>query len=225
MLKSEIAGLSNILPKIFGYYIAQIGGPTGDNGILSTSKIHNHIIINPSTVLSHGLLAVQCNLDELPFLPESIDAIVLFHALEISKNPKAVLKEAYNSLINGGYLIILGFNPRSLWGINKFLQHAKGEIWSGDWIPTNKLRHWLVQLGFCVGDYQTFYFRPPHKNPEKMLFLEGIGQIFWPYSGASYMFVAHKTSTIVTPINAHKSRISHQELAKALPKPTSRVIQ
>jgi len=217
--------LSTILPNIFGYYIAQAGEPTGSNKVLSASNIHNHIIINPSAPLASNLLAIQCKLDELPFLPESIDAIVLFHILEFYKNPKVILRETYDALINGGYLIILGFNPRSLWGITKFLKRTKNSIWNSNWISPNKMRHWLINTGFSVGDYQTFYFRPPNENTEKMLFMEGVGQIFWPYCGASYMFIAHKTTTIATPVNELKSLVNNQKMAEALPKPTSRATQ
>ncbi len=220
MLKSELSGLSSVLPKIFGYYIVQAGGPVG---LLSASSIHNHIILNPPASTLYGnLSAIKCNLDELPFLPESVDTMVLFHTLEFSKNPKAVLHEAYSAIINDGYLIILGFNPRSLWGVSKWLRRKKDSIWSGNWINPGKLRHWLTNLGFHVGDYQTCYFRPSSRKTEKLLFMEGLGQILWPYCGASYMFVAHKTATIITPVGPLKHLINHHKMPGVLPKPAPR---
>lgn len=152
-------------------------------------------------------------------MPESIDTMVLFHVLEFAKNPKTVLKEIHRSLVNGGYLIILGFNPHSIWGINKLFKKSDKNIWSGKWLSPGKMYRLLHEAGFDAGDYQTVYFRPPMK---KMLFMEGLGQIFWPYCGASYMFVARKTSVALTPIvNLSKQT----ETIEELPQPTSRTTQ
>lgn len=227
LLKSELAGLASVLPLTVGYYMAQIDGPPLDDAILATSPIHNYIMVNPENKhLPNDQLAVQCNINELPFVPESIDAIVMLHTLEFSKNPKLILKEVYDSLIKGGYVIIFSFNPHSLWGLAKTWKNLhKKEIWQGNWFTPEKLQHWLLEAGFSVGDYQTFYFRPPTENTGKMLFLEGMGQLFWPYCGASCMYVAQKKSLLMTPIGKLKSFIRNSIAAKVLLKPASRATQ
>ncbi|EKE01115.1 MAG: generic methyl-transferase [uncultured bacterium] len=226
LLKAELVGLADVLPQIFGYYIAQIGGPTDNNEILAASRINNRIIVNPySAAPINGSLTVQCQLDELPFLPESIDAFVLFHILESASNPKAILKEIYTSLMPNGYVIIFGFNPYSLWGLTSPWKKTNKAPWSGNWIGPGHMRKWLSKIGFSIGDYKTFYFRPPNNNPEKLLFMEGLGQIFWPYCGASYMIVAQKTVAPLTPIRPLLSLAKYFKTAKALPKPTTRTSQ
>lgn len=217
-------GLAKVLPKTFGYYIAQIGGPIIDDLTLSNSNIHNHIFINPNKHhLSNNKFAIQCKLDELPFIPGSIDTIIILHTLEFIQKPLLILKEIYDSLIDGGYIIIFSFNPYSLWGAAKALKSSQeNSIWSGNWLTPNKLRHLLYKAGFSVGDYQTFYFRPPTENTMKMLFMEGMGQIFWPYCGASYMYAAQKKQAILTPIDKLKSSIKHPMTTKELLKPTQR---
>jgi SAM-dependent methyltransferase len=224
LLKAELTGLADILPQIFGYYIAQIGGPTNNNKFLAASPIHNHIIVNlkTSTSTKNNPLTIQCQLDELPFSPESIDATVIFHALEFEQNPKTILKEIYTSLIPGGYAIVFGFNPYSLWGITHLFKKQNKAPWSGNWIGPGHMRKWLAKIGFTIGDYKTFYFRPPSNNTKKLLFLEGIGQIFWPYCGASYMFVAKKTVAGLTPIKPLLSFTKFFKRTNALPKPTTR---
>lgn len=226
LLKSELVGLTDILPQIFGYYIMQMGSPTNNSKILKTSPIHNRIIADPDTISnpSNGSLMIQCQPDELPFLPESIDAIVLFHILEFAKNPKAILKEIYTTLMPNGYVIIFGFNPYSLWGMAHLWTKTKETPWLGNWISPGHLRQWLSKIGFHIGDYKTFYFRPSGNNSEKLLFLEGIGQIFWPYWGASYMFVAQKTVIGLTPIKPF-SFTKYFKTVRALPKTTSNTTQ
>jgi SAM-dependent methyltransferase len=223
LLKTELTGLASVLPQIFGYYIMQIGGPTNNNEILSASHIHNHIIINPDTITTiNDDLAVQCQLDDLPFLPESIDAVLLFHTLEFTKKPKSILKEIYTTLMPNGYAVILGFNPYSLWGVAPIWKRSKEIPWAGNWISPGHMRQWLAKIGFDIGDYKTFYFRPPSDSTNNWFFLEALGQIFWPYWGASYMFVAQKTVTGLTPIKPLSFVKKYFRVPKALPKPTSR---
>ncbi|CAL7964235.1 Generic methyl-transferase [Gammaproteobacteria bacterium] len=219
LLQSELVGLSSILPQIFGYYIIQIGGPISNDEVLATSHIHNHIIVNPDTATPNDSPAVRCQLDELPFLPDSIDAAVLFHVLEFAQNPKAILKEIYTTLMPNGYAIIFGFNPYSLWGMTPLWQKQKEVPWLGNWISPGHMRHLLAKIGFSIGDYKTFYFRPPNTSTGQLLFLEGLGQIFWPYCGASYMFVAQKTLATLTPIKPLFSFVKYFKTAKTLPKP------
>jgi len=222
LLKAELAGLTTVLPQIFGYYIMQIGGPTNNNEILAASPIHNHIIANTDVITitpTNDSLVVQCQPDELPFLPENIDAMVMFHILEFAKNPKEILKEIYTTLMPNGYVIIFGFNPYSLWGISPLWKKSKEIPWRGNWISPRHMRQWLAKTGFSIGDYKTFYFRPAGNDPEKLLFLEGIGQIFWPYWGASYMFVAQKTIVGLTPIKP-PSFNKYFKAVRVLPKPS-----
>lgn len=210
---------------MFGYYIVQIGGPTSNNEILASSTIHNHIVVNPAISLNQNVLAIQCKLEELPFLPKSIDVMVLIHILEFVSNPTIIIKEIYDALIKGGYLIIFGFNPYSLWGITKLIKNSKESIWQGKWITPSKLQHLLSTTNFNVGDYQTFYFRSPTCQTKKLSFAETLGKLFCPYFGASYMMVAQKASRLITPITNLKQLVKHQKtvIVKGLPKPTSRV--
>lgn len=224
LLEAELAGLACVLPETFGYYIAAAGDPTDKKTLLATSSIHNHIIINPENIsqLTNNTLPIKCNLEELPFLSESLDAMVLFHILDFSPKPNIIIKECYNALINGGSLIIMGFNPYSLFGITKLLKHSKKDIWQGNWISPRSLQNLLLKIGFDVKDYQTFYFRPPSKNTKKLLFMEGIGGLFWPYCGASYMLVAKKTATILTPVGKLNSLAKDTVALKELARATSR---
>lgn len=219
LLKAELSGLAAVLPQIFGYYIVQIGGPN-DSELLAASPIHNRILVNQEPAPS-GFYQIKCYLEELPFLPESIDVVVLFHLLEFSPQPLTILQEIYTALIPNGYVIIFGFNPYSLWGLAPLWQ-KKDTPWFGSWLSSRQVRHDLAKLGFTIGDYKTFYFRPPSNNTGNFLALEGIGQIFWPYSGASYMFVAQKTISGLTPIKPLASLQKHANSPKALPKPTAR---
>ena len=145
-------------------------------------------------------------------------------SLEFEKHPKTIINEIYNALIPNGHAIIFGFNPYSLWGITSLWKKSREIPWKGNWITPYRMRKWLNNVGFNIGDYKTFYFRPPSNKPNNFLFLEGIGQIFWPYWGASYMIVAQKNVPGLTPIKPLLFTNPFKNIRLfSKPKPTARV--
>lgn len=67
----------------------------------------------------------------LPFAPQSLDLLVLPHALEASPDPHAVLREAERVLVPEGRVVIIGFNPLSAWGVH-VLRAQLCARWGGD---------------------------------------------------------------------------------------------
>ena len=57
----------------------------------------------------------------LPFAPESFSTVVLPHVLEGHELPHQVLREAHRVLRSEGHLVLSGFNPMSLLGIQRWL--------------------------------------------------------------------------------------------------------
>ena len=53
---------------------------------------------------------------ELPIATQSIDLVVLPHVLEFADEPHQILREVDRVLMPEGRLVIVGFNPWSLWG-------------------------------------------------------------------------------------------------------------
>jgi SAM-dependent methyltransferase len=90
-----------------------------------------------------------CVLEALPLPNNSIDAMVLHHALEISADPRSGLREAARVLVPGGRLVICAFNPLSLWGA-RCLYGRLGQDTFGRLrlVTTFRLLDWLALLGF-----------------------------------------------------------------------------
>jgi len=74
---------------------------------------------------------VLIRLEELPFASQSIDLLVLPHALEFADDPHHVLREVERVLMPEGQLVISGFNPISLWG----LRQAVGRSFGSPFLP------------------------------------------------------------------------------------------
>jgi ubiquinone/menaquinone biosynthesis C-methylase UbiE len=120
-LEQEI--LAGILPKIFGYHLLQL-------------YIDRHLDYAVSSAIKHKIYAsespiegcsVCCKFTELPFLPNSIDVVLLPRVLENTAAPLMVLNEVYHILIPGGNLVIsgygqFGFLGFKLWRLRGFLR-------------------------------------------------------------------------------------------------------
>lgn len=137
-------------------------------------------------------------LEELPFAAQSLDLLVLPHALEFADDPHQVLREAERVLIPEGQLIITGFNPASLWGARQALGRAFDAPFlptAGQFLPLPRLKDWLKLLGFDVHRGRFGCYRPPfrsHKWLERFSFMEQAGDRWWSVCGAIYMVSAIK---------------------------------
>ncbi len=82
---------------------------------------------------------------ELPFAGSSIDGIVLHHALDVVPDRRGTLREAARVLKSGGRLVVVGFNPLSLWLLIKPMRAFR------DLRPLSvpRLEEWLTVLGIA----------------------------------------------------------------------------
>jgi SAM-dependent methyltransferase len=223
LLEAEHKGLNSFIEQIFGYYVLQLGGPRQID-LLNKSPIGHKFYFDTE---GHFPNMIHGKFTELPFLPDSIDLIITPHILEFSVDPKKILSEIYHILIPEGRVIIIGFNPFSLWGLTHLFKSDNKIPWAGKFISISRLKHWLSKIGFTVLEYTTFFFRPAILDSEKLhktLFMEGIGQVLWPYCGAIYILVAKKSVITLTPIKEKRRLIrEHVPVTSTYAKPTTRI--
>lgn len=67
----------------------------------------------------------------LPFPDQSIDRLLLVHALEYAPHPKQLLREAWRVLVDGGRLLVIAPNRRGLWARNPQTPFGAGISYSG----------------------------------------------------------------------------------------------
>lgn len=88
-------------------------------------------------------------LEAIPLPNNSLDAMVLHHALEVSADPRSGLREAARVLVPGGRLVICAFNPISVWGARCLYGRLRGDAFDGlRLVTTFRLLDWLALLGF-----------------------------------------------------------------------------
>ncbi len=141
---------------------------------------------------------VQVRLEELPFASQSIDLLVLPHALEFADDPHHVLREVERVLMPEGHVVISGFNPISLWGLRQVVGRSFDAPFlprEGQFLALPRLKDWLKLLGFEVHRGHFGCYRPPF-NAERWQarfgFMESAGDRWWSYCGAIYMVHAIK---------------------------------
>ncbi|MBM4228153.1 MAG: class I SAM-dependent methyltransferase [Gammaproteobacteria bacterium] len=201
---------STVLPDLFGYHFVQVGQTVEQGAELADfSRISHRVIIDvDSKEPTAGSLA-SCA-DALPILANSVDVLVLPHTLEFCPNPQGILREAERVLIGEGHLLILGFNPWSLYGMwRRALAWRGAAPWSGRFFSPHRLRDWLGVLGLVVERVVRVSFRPPvsHAGVHRRLeVMERLGGHFWPVCGNAYGILACKRVMVARPVRLHLRR-------------------
>lgn len=204
LLALEQASLEQLLAECFGYYLLQIGRPGLQLDPLRMSRIKSQIVLVPKGEDAFGGQCVVGDPQYLPVASDSIDTVLLPHTLDFSRNPHQLLREVERVLIPEGHVIIVGFNPWSLWGLWRLLRLHSGQVpWNGRFISPWRLHDWLSLLGFQIKAERGVMFRPPlghARMMQRLGFLERLGGRFWsPLSGA-YLILAVKRVSRLTPI-------------------------
>ena len=151
-------------------------------------------------------VSVMCDFDALPFDSQSLDLVVLPHALELARDPHLTLREVERVLRPEGRVVILGLNPASLWGLRQRLGRltrgaASTEASSlflpnaGEFIAYRRLRDWLRLLSFEVEAGRFGCYRPPASSAKwlsRFEWMERAGDGWWPVFGAVYSLTAVK---------------------------------
>ena len=190
LLTRERAWLDRVVPDIFGFHAIQLGLPKCD--LLRESRIVHRVIVSPDDVSEHGQVRAQFH--ELPFETQSIDLCVLPHVLEFSENPHEILREIDRVLRPEGRVLILGFNPWSLFGTRK-LWTSKGYPWQGQFVSLVRIKDWLQLLGLEPASGQLACYIPPcesEKWQRRFRFMESAGDRWWGVAGGVYMLEAIK---------------------------------
>jgi SAM-dependent methyltransferase len=222
---AEEEEMQDILPDMFGYHILQYGY-SADSNYLNASRIADKtILFLDEAEINTELKAIQTSAEELPVAADSIDVIVLPHILEYSKDAHKLLREMDRVLIGDGYVVIIGINPISFWGLWHLFLCWWGEMpWSGRLISIAKIKDWLSLLDFEIEKTKCFFFSPPLRNEKflnKLIPLERLGRYCWPILGGLYVVVAKKRVVPLNPIKMHW-RAKRNMIGSGVVEPTTR---
>ncbi|WP_439898050.1 class I SAM-dependent methyltransferase [Aquabacterium humicola] len=219
LLGWEQVQLDRHVSDLFGFHALQLGLPQLD-GLRANRMPHRWVASDSlympepyelppvdesiSTLAPHAGLALHCDYDALPFPSQSLDLVVLPHALELARDAHDTLREVERVLVPEGRVVVTGFNPASLWGARQRYGHLRrgmglgGKLFlprAGDFIGYWRLRDWLRLLGFEVERGRFGCWRPPFGSQrwlDRGGWMERAGERWWPVLGALYCVVAVK---------------------------------
>ncbi|MCV6639613.1 class I SAM-dependent methyltransferase [Candidatus Albibeggiatoa sp. nov. NOAA] len=202
LLQSEARLMQQILPDLFGYHLLQVGN-IGYGKLLESSRINHRCILclrNPHFEDPYSIL--HASADNLPFASDSVDVVVLPHVLEFEEHPHQILREVERVLIAEGHVVIIGFNPVSLWGLwHRFISRRKQAPWCSQFLPVLRVKDWLALLEFEKVQQHTLFFAPPfYSHWVTMKRLDKFGSRWGKDFGAVYVLVARKRVATLTPI-------------------------
>lgn len=191
--------LEEILPNLFGYHLMQVGAVA--DGLLSASRVLHRATMAIGQDTDAGGAGLRGDPAQLPISSDALDALILYHTLEYAADPRQILREAERVLVAEGNIVVVGFNPWSLWGLWRSLgrRRASAAPWCGRFVGLPRLRDWLSLLGFEILSAGQLFRRPPLQRPallERLSCMEGTRLL----PGGVYVLVARKKVITMTPV-------------------------
>lgn len=197
----EANHLRNVLPHLYGTVAAQLGR-IGRLELLDSCIAPTRILLDPDR--SADGARVQGLPEALPLDAKSVDVALLPHTLDFCDDPHQVLREVARVLSPEGHVVILGFNPVSMWGARRILTHKpRPAPWCGNFFRLARIKDWLSLLNFELTHGQMLFYRPPFGSEgvlQRMRFLDKMGDRWWPLMAAVYLVVAKKRVVGMTPM-------------------------
>jgi len=200
LLAAERKRLAPVISRVFGYHVLQLScAPEID--MLADCPVCHQIRFAPSWYTGRTLPIAD--IENLPLATDSMDAVLLHHTLDFTPDSHRLLREATRVLRPGGRLIIVGFNPLSVWGLSKSLHWSNATPWNARFISRRRLTDWLSLLDFHVESVGYGGYLAPVKHPGIL----GLAPDFERWfdrlgnpAGAFYMIVAGKQRIPLIPV-------------------------
>jgi len=204
LLAWEQRQADELLADVFGYHALQLGWPQLQ-ALRGNRMPHQWMA---QTEFESGLHATDWVPEQgthlcldsraWPWPADSLDLVVLPHALERSADPHACLREVARVLIPEGQVLITGLNPLSSWGWRQSRQtrHVQGpDNMAMSLIGYRRLRDWLRLLGFEV-QVSRFGGWVPAMGSDRWMqrldWMDRVGERWCPILGGVYLIMATK---------------------------------
>lgn len=216
LLADERAVLAQALQGSYGVHWALLGPYPGFAEELAGDIAHGFQFgheVEPGTPI-----ALRSEVAAWPLASETLTAVVLPHAYSHAEDPHGLLREAHRVLRAEGIVVVLGWNPWSLWGARIVLSRLWQLLlrrrvrypWCTRLLTAGRLREWCSVLGFEVLRVQGYGYRLPLDRLQGMGVLQrlvrGLQRLrLAPFAGG-YCLVARKHVLPLTPIRPRWAR-------------------
>ena len=198
LLLSEAGVVDSHLPSLVGCNLLQLSVQKA-KPLSQAANVGKYIQLGFAPSLngeSHDSL--WADYQSLPIATDCIDIALLHHVLEFSADPHQVLRETDRTLTTGGHMLVVGFNPISVWPLyQRYAQWGKGLAMGHTAIRQSRLTDWLSLLNYDVIHQQSYFYRLPINSQsilERLHGLEHFGERCRLPFGLFYVVIAKKRS-------------------------------
>ncbi len=212
--------VSQLLTVANGLRVLQLGG----SDRLPLPSVQSNVQCIHALPAGGTVADLHTRFELLPFATDSIDRLVLCHVLEFADQPHQTLREAHRVLAPRGELLVLGFNPWSLFGLRAAAARCyRGVLW-GRLRPLGRqrLRDWLHLLGMSTGTVRHSFCVPPwgsgtvHRSLRR---IDGFATRHNWWLGGVYVLHARKNVVSITPDTLRwKQRVAKPVMGLATPR-------
>lgn len=202
LLQAEKEIMSCFLSNHFGKQAVILGVPH-QSVLFDSIKISQKALVTPLIYASKEHRVIESDLNKLSILTGSVDLVLLPHILDFYDSPQQLLSEACRIVKPEGLIVIAGFKPYSLWGLQKWLAKGQSVPWSKHYLDPQQVKHWLRLQDFVLEKQKSLFFRPPinyHPIYKKLHFIETVGSRLMPWCGSIYLLFARAKVIPLTPI-------------------------
>ncbi len=202
LIDSEQTVIDEQIHNLFGYHLLQLS-VSKRLDLTGASRVSHRFALYPQET-DHPLVAGRADFNHLPLPANSIDVVLLHHILDYSQSPHHILREASSVLISQGHIIVVGFNPRSFFGLwRAFIRFfSRAPQWRHQSLRLGRVLDWLAVLDFEPVAVKQGFYRPPYSKPGAIRYLQWLDRwgekLNLPWGGF-YVIVARKDSFAITP--------------------------
>ncbi len=193
LLSDQREKIDGVIGRMFGYHQLEMlvshRFPMGNS-----SSLGHKIMTVPEwqpDMPDNTLVSVP---HELGLCHDSVDLAILHHTLDFTASPHQALRDVARVIKGSGHLLIIGFNPMSMWGVRKLVSRKKTAPWNGRFISGHRVEDWLNLLDFEISSAHYHFLRPPVKSYrflDRFAFTDAFDKGQFPL-GAYYMILAKK---------------------------------
>jgi hypothetical protein len=225
LLTAEAQLLAEALEDVFGWEFLQVGGWGEGRELLAGCRTRRKIVVAPGAF--SGGADIIARPSALPIGRDSVDAVLLPHTLEFASDPYAIVREVDRVLSGEGQLVVLGFQPFSLWGIRAGSTGAGFPPGMRRILSAGRVREWLVLLGYEVVATRAYLYCTPWGSgapatPESTEHSPLLRRTWFnPLPAGAWLLKARKRIRALTPIRP-RLREKQPAVIGQLVKPTTR---
>lgn len=200
LLADQRDHIEDKIARVFGVHQAEIGIshriPVGN-----PSNLAHKFYVLPQKEEEQPEDSVIALSHELPLAHDSVDLVILHHALDVAIDPHQTLREVSRILRSSGHLIIVGFNPYGLWGWRRFLGRARlRSPWDCRFIAGSRVEDWLQLLDFRVDALNYHFYRIPVNRPRVIRHFGWLEHLLNPSLPLGAYYVIHAQKQVVARI-------------------------